>query len=297
MQFNIDKFREKLQNQEQNRGKKKADKRVLNYFNMDFGQSMRVRLLPDGDNSGDLFKEYATHGNSLKGVKSINCCYSSSGESCPVCLHSFEHKDTDDEERKRWATKRYTIGQVLVIDSPVEIQESDDSNPIKLFHIPYGIKETIMEAIMNGENPFEMDLIIKKSKKGTNANYDKSHFDSNTSDLPEEFFQLLENGVAYLYDVSKEIPDPTNSDQLQEWFDKAYSVVHGRVGGNQDSSGVANGTPANTTQEADSGVQTSSNSPQQVNTDSSSGGDTGGVTSGKVDAKALLARLKGNQRS
>lgn len=210
--------------------KKGGDKRFLNYYDLDEGDKMTIRLLPDGGDSGEYWLEYATHGGNLKtrGVESISCAYTSSGEDCPACAHSFEYyNDGDKDEAQRWRRKETYIGQCLVIDSPIEVNETDDENPVKLLYLPYSVIEEITESIMEQKigEIIDHDFVIKKTVgKNGYAGYGKSYFNTSEEPLSDDVLDMFEDGSLKLFDLSEELPEASSTDDVEEWLDKTIEI-------------------------------------------------------------------------
>lgn len=287
MNIDTDKLRKKLEKNREKGSGGKADPRFLNYYDLDFGQEIVVRLLPDGDDSGDLFKEYAVHGPNLRNpnVERISCAYSSNGEKCPACGYSYGfHQNGDKEAAKQWRTKENTIAQCVVINSPIELNEAEDGNPVKLMYLPWGMKESIVDAILNGtiDDPTAVNFVIKKTKnQGGRASYDKSFFKINdTTDIPEDFFTLLEEGTAYLYNLGEEIPAPATADEVQEWLDDAIEKVNGNTSKSNSSSSSNDDDGQTDDGQSDEG---------QSSDDNASEGK-------KHSSNDLMSRLKNRQR-
>lgn len=223
-------MREKLIKQTEKKTKSN-DPRFLNYYDLEDGQEMEVLLLADPN--GELIVSYKTHGDGLKvrGAGKINCSYSSSGEACPACMRSFEFWDAGDEENnKKWRAREHHIAQVVVLKSPVEVPDSPDGNVVKLFNMPFRIKEMITDGMLNGTvpDPTEQVLVIKRTKnKGGFANYDKSFFrpGSAAEHIPEDVVAAAENGNLKTFDLSLEVPAATTGAEVQAWLDKADEAV------------------------------------------------------------------------
>ena len=230
MSFNTDKLREKLIKQEQRKEHGGSDPRFLNYFNLDFGQQMTIRVLPDGGTSDELWLEYSQHGPNLdsQDVENISCAKTSSGERCPACSYSYSfHKEGMKDDAKKWRAKDVNIAQCIVVESPIEISQSPDGNSVKLIYLPYGMKEAMKEAIINQTitDPTACDFVIKKTKnQGGFASYDKSYFKTKESDLPESFLATIEAGTSYLYDLKAQLPEPATAEQVGVWLEKAIEL-------------------------------------------------------------------------
>ena len=229
--FDVNKFRNKI---EKSGNSGSVDNRFLNYYNLDFNETVTIRLLPY---ENELFLEYETHGPNLRNpaIGSIACSYKSSGERCPICSHSYNfYSAGDKDEAKRWRGKTTTVAQCIVIDSGnLDVNVSDDKNPIKLIYLPWGMKEAILDPIIDGrvDNPSEVDFVIKKTKnQGGLASYSKSYYNiGGSSDFPEDILEMIENGQAYLYDLNEELPKPSTAKECQEWLDNAIEIDSGKV--------------------------------------------------------------------
>jgi hypothetical protein len=223
-----DKF---VKRDEESKKKKGGDKRFLNYFDLGYGQKMTIRLLPDGGDSGEYYLKYSTHGPNLKtrGVEGIQCPYDANGDDCPACGYSYDfYNDGNKEEAGKWRRKETFVGQCLVIDSPIEINETDDGNPVKLMYIPWGMLEQINEAVMEQQvdEPMDVDFVIKKTKNsGGFASYDKSYFMKEVEPLDDEILDAFDSGEMNLFDLSKELPAPATTEDVEEWLEKTIETV------------------------------------------------------------------------
>lgn len=215
----------KLKEEKENK-KVKNDPKYLNFFDLPEGKTMTVRFLPDSA-TDDIFVEFAQHGGELKNSKigKISCASTSSGQRCPACSHSYEfHKNGEKDEAKLWRRKETYIAQVVVIESPIEVPATEDGNPVKLFRMPFSIKDIIVESVINQtiEDPTANDFVIKKTvNKGGFADYSKSYFKTKESDIPES---ILSNENLSLYNLSDEIPEPATEKQVQAWLDNAIEL-------------------------------------------------------------------------
>lgn len=240
----------KLKEEEEEKKKRrggKSDKRFLNYFDLGDDQTMTVRFLPDASGE-DIFVSYSEHGKELwdKGVKErISCASTSMGEKCPACSYSYQlYQSGDKDGAKDWRRKESFLSQVLVIESPIEINQSEDGNIVKLFNMPFAIKEIIVESILNQiiDDPTAHDFVIKKTKnKGGFAEYGKSFFKPKTTDLPANVEAMLDKVT--LFNLSELVPAPASAAQVQEWLSAAQQIVD-----KKETNGTL-ATPASTTQQ------------------------------------------------
>lgn len=216
------------------------DSRFLNYYNLKEGEKMTILLLPDAN--GELWRKFSKHGPGLKtpGAGSINCSYKSNQQDCPACKKGFEFlnmfKESGDkdhkEEAKKWFSKDYTLVQCLVLDSPIDIDESPDGNQVKLMYVPFGIENIIKEAVTEGLVPedelCQTPFVIKKTtNQGGFASYDNSYFSRKTiSDDELDVFDEFKI-EQYDFDTLDVIPTPTTTEEVQEWLEKAEQVMEG----------------------------------------------------------------------
>ena len=142
-----------------------------------------VRFLPDEDDTNMLafLVENTTHELFINGKKEKVPCLKMYGKSCPVCAHANklfeEHNDSDG---KHYYRKRAYIGQVLVVETPIE---HDKSQPIKLIEFGPAIYKVIQAAFGSGdfeEVPYAVEggynFRIKKSQNGDYPSYSTSSF-------------------------------------------------------------------------------------------------------------------------
>lgn len=293
-------IRKKAEEKAANKGKKGKDLRFLNYYDMQEGDKLTVRFLPDPE-SGEYWLEYATHGPNLKlrGLDAVSCSYTSSGEDCPACSYSFEfHNDGDKTQAQRWRRKETYIGQVLVTDQNpcIEINEPEDGNQVKLIYIPWGVIDNIQEAIMEGRigEIIDHDFVIKKTtNKGGQANYDKSYFKETEDILDDEILELFEDddsGV-YLFDLGKELPAPSTTDEVDEWLEKAIELDE-KTSRRRKSSGGGKAGGRRASKDDDDDDKPSRSSKAEADDD---GGDN--KETRKVGKSALMDRLKKKQES
>ena len=164
-----------------------------------------IRFLPDldEDNSLGFLVENLTHQLIINGEKKTVPCLSMYGEDCPICQLSRKYYDEENEAMgKKYYKKKGYIGQVIVIDSPIE---HDQNQLVKLIEFGPKIFKQIQAAFQSGdleEAPFELkggyNFRIKKTKSGQYADYGTSSFAPKQSDLDDEIIEALT-----LYDLKE----------------------------------------------------------------------------------------------
>lgn len=157
-----------------------------------------VRFLPDLDEENNLgfLVENLQHELIVNGQKKTVACLSMHGEDCPICQLSRKYYDEkNDEMGKKYYRKKSYIGQVIVVESPIE---HDQSQLVKLIDFGPAVFKQIQAAFQSGdlENPpYELkggyNFRIKKTKNGQYASYTTSSFAPKQSDLEDEIIEQL----------------------------------------------------------------------------------------------------------
>lgn len=158
-----------------------------------------IRFLPDLDeeNSLGFLVENLQHELIVNGEKKRVACLQMHGENCPICELSRQYYDQkDDVLGKKYYKKKSYIGQILVIESPIE---HDQNQLVKLIDFGPAIFKQIQSAFQSGdleEAPFELkggyNFRIKKTKSGQYASYTTSSFAPKQTDLDDELIEKLE---------------------------------------------------------------------------------------------------------
>jgi hypothetical protein len=178
-----------------------------------------VRFLPDlnEDNNLGFLVENLQHELHVNGQRKKIPCPSMFGEQCPICEVSRKHYATAKEAEnagdmqakvqaetlgKSLYRKKSYIGQVIVIESPIE---HDQSQLVKLIDFGPAIFTQIQAAFKSGdleEAPYEFkggyNFRIKKTKSGQYASYATSNFAPKQTDLDDEIIEQLN-----LYDLAE----------------------------------------------------------------------------------------------
>jgi hypothetical protein len=231
-------LKQKLEKEEESRsGGRKKDARILPYYDMKFGEKVKVLIVPD--ENGNLWHRYSSHGPNMKisGLSAISCRRNNDHEECPICQRGFdllqESKDRNDpalkEEAKRWFPKDTTIMSVIVLEAPFEVPIADDGNEVKLMYVPYAIEALIKNALAEGQidedSILTTPLWVKKSiKKGTKdtPDYSSSYFDYR-SQVSDDELAAFEDSVVepYNYENLDLVPDSVSLEDAEEWLEEA----------------------------------------------------------------------------
>jgi hypothetical protein len=118
------------------------------------------------------------------------------GESCPICELSRQYYDEKNEELgKKYYRKKSYIGQVLVIESPIE---HDQNQIVKLIDFGPKIFKLIQAAFQSGdleEPPYELkggyNFRIKKTKAGQYSDYGTSSFSPKQTDVDDGLIEQM----------------------------------------------------------------------------------------------------------
>jgi hypothetical protein len=158
-----------------------------------------IRFLPDldEDNSLGFLVENLVHELVVNGQRKKVACLSMHGESCPICELSRKYYDEENPEMgKKYYKKKSYIGQVIVMESPIE---HDQNQLVKLIDFGPKIFKQIQSAFQSGdleEAPFELkggyNFRIKKTKAGQYADYGTSSFSPKQTDLDDDVIEALE---------------------------------------------------------------------------------------------------------
>lgn len=157
-----------------------------------------VRFLPDLDEDNNLgfLVENLQHELVVNGQKKKVPCLSMHGEHCPICELSRKYYDEKNEDMgKKYYRKKSYIGQVIVIESPIE---HDQSQLVKLIEFGPAVFKQIQAAFQSGdleEAPYELkggyNFRIKKTKSGQYASYTTSSFAPKQTDLDDDIIESL----------------------------------------------------------------------------------------------------------
>lgn len=152
-----------------------------------------VRFLPDLDENNSLgfLVENLQHELVINGQRKKVPCLEMHGEDCPICALSRRHYDEKNEELgKKYYRKKSYVGQVMVIESPFD---HDQTQLVKLIEFGPAVFKQIQAAFQSGDlecPPQELkggyNFRIKKTKSGQYASYTTSSFSPKQTDLDDE---------------------------------------------------------------------------------------------------------------
>jgi hypothetical protein len=174
-------------------------KKFYPFWKMAEDQTAIVRFLPDLDEDNPLgfLVEHHVHELNINGQRTTVPCAKMYGESCPICDLSRKYYDEKNEDLgKKYYRKLSYIGQVLVIESPIE---HDAEQLVKLIDFGPKIFKLIQAAFQSGDlevEPYSLiggyNFRIKKTKSGQYADYGTSSFAPKQTNVDEDIINRLE---------------------------------------------------------------------------------------------------------
>ena len=192
-------FKQKEQAQQSSSGNK-----FYNFWLMKDDESALVRFIPDADQDNPMgfMVENVTHNLYINGKrKVVPCMKHMYGEDCPICNHSAKLYDQgNQDEGKKFYRKKEYLGNVIVVDSPFDYQENDESKSVQRY-ISFGpqILKIIQNAFMSDDldaMPCDYDegydFRIQKSKQGEYSTYSLSNFARKSSAVPIELREMIQ---------------------------------------------------------------------------------------------------------
>jgi hypothetical protein len=158
-----------------------------------------VRFLPDLDEDNNLgfLVENFQHELIVNGQRKKVPCLSMFEEHCPICELSRKYYDEKNEDMgKKYYRKKSYIGQVIVIESPIE---HDQSQLVKLIEFGPQVFTQIQAAFRSGdleEAPYEFkggyNFRFRKTKTGSGQNsYATSNFAPKQTDIDDDVIEQL----------------------------------------------------------------------------------------------------------
>lgn len=187
------------------------------FWKMAVDKTAVVRFLPDLDEDNPMMflVENLTHELVINGEKKTVPCLEMHGDDCPICALSRKYyaegkeaeKFGDMAEKarleglgKKYYRKKEYIGQILVIESPIDYEQAQ---LVKLISFGPKIFQRIQASFKSGDlllPPFEFkggyNFRINKTKSGQWADYSTSSFAPRETDVDDAVIAQLE-----LYDL------------------------------------------------------------------------------------------------
>lgn len=233
----IETLRTNLKNNKEGK-KRELDPRFVPFFKLNDAEKMTVRFFPITEE--DLFVSYKVHGPKLKNkeIQGIRCSRDSGDSKCAVCEFTYGLWQTGEEdqknEAKRWFPKETFLGTCVVLESDIEVPDTEDGNPVKLIYLPLSIKEKLEVGIISGlvDDPCDRDFVIFATKKPNQyASYDNSFFKGVDSPLSADIVTQFDAGEAYYHDASEHFPKLTTYAETKVWLDDALQKENGTSSG------------------------------------------------------------------
>jgi hypothetical protein len=178
-------------------------KLFFNFWKAPVDSVSTVRFLPDQDEENPMgfLVENLTHELTINGKREKVACLKMYGEACPICELSARFYDKNSPEfneelGKQFYRKKSYIGQVLVIDSPVD---HDAAQLVKLIDFGPQVFKQIQAAFQSGDldaAPFELkggyNFRFRKTVTGSGQNsYTTSSFAPKQSDVEDAVLEAI----------------------------------------------------------------------------------------------------------
>lgn len=250
-----------------------------------------VRFLPDLDEDNNLqfLVEKLEHELVVNGQKKRVPCLTMFGEECPICALSRQYYDEkNDEMGKKYYRKKSYVGQVIVVESPIE---HDQAQLVKLIEFGPAVFKQIQAAFQSGdleEVPYEFkggyNFRIKKTKSGQYASYSTSSFAPKQSSLDDDVIEQI--NLYNLADFRGQKPDRATVEAL---------LVADQTGASFNDSGDDSGdvspTPAPAPKTAPAPAPAAEEAPAAAPAPAASGGKTSSVLE-QLRARAKAAKAE-----
>jgi hypothetical protein len=230
-------IRAKLASMEPKSGsnKQQSDNAIYPFWNIEEGQTVSLRFLPDGDNSNTFFWVErqmikltfpGVVGGANKPVTVQVPCMEMYGESCPVLTEVrpwYKDESLKEMANKYWKKRSY-IFQGFVLDNPIPGDSAE--SPIRRFVIGSQIFNIIKGALMDPdmENlPTDYlngtDFKLTKTTKGQYADYSTSKWARKESSLNQEQLEAIDqHGLHTLKDFLPAKPTAEGVKAIAEMF-------------------------------------------------------------------------------
>jgi hypothetical protein len=178
-------------------------KLFFNFWKAPVDSLSTVRFLPDADDENPMgfLVENLTHELNINGKREKVACLKMYGEACPICELSSRFYDKNSAEHseelgKMFYRKKSYIGQVLVLETPVE---HDAEQLVKLIEFGPQVFKQIQAAFQSGdmdEAPYELkggyNFRFRKTVTGSGQNsYTTSNFAPKQTDVADDLIQSI----------------------------------------------------------------------------------------------------------
>lgn len=285
-----------------------GDNSFYAFWNTPEGSQTVLRFLPDGDSDNIYFWKEKLHINlTFNGIKGqshdtvtvrVPCMEMYEGEKCPILAEIrpwWKDPSLTELARKYWKKKSYLF-QGFVVESGFEEQNSPE-NPIRKFSISPGVFEKVKSGILDRDfedNPTDYiggrNFRLKKTKKGTYANYDNSVWVPKVESLNETQLLAIEKyGLNNLSDLLPRKPTSDEQEIIMAMFkdsvdEKAFDMD--KYGAHYKPFGASSSTP--------SSPRIADSAPAASLPQSTSEQEDSGSTSGS-DIASILARVNASR--
>jgi hypothetical protein len=178
-------------------------KLFFNFWKAPVDSLSTVRFLPDADDENPMgfLVENLTHELNINGKREKVACLKMYGEACPICELSSRFYDKNSAEHseelgKMFYRKKSYVGQVLVLETPVE---HDAEQLVKLIEFGPQVFKQIQAAFQSGdmdEAPYELkggyNFRFRKTVTGSGQNsYTTSNFAPKQTDVADDLIQSI----------------------------------------------------------------------------------------------------------
>jgi hypothetical protein len=178
-------------------------KLFFNFWKAPVDSLSTVRFLPDADDENPMgfLVENLTHELNINGKREKVACLKMYGEACPICELSSRFYDKNSAEHseelgKMFYRKKSYIGQVLVLETPVE---HDAEQLVKLIEFGPQVFKQIQAAFQSGDMdaaPYELkggyNFRFRKTVTGSGQNsYTTSNFAPKQTDVADDLIESI----------------------------------------------------------------------------------------------------------
>lgn len=178
-------------------------KLFFNFWKAPVDSVSTVRFLPDADEENPMgfLVENLTHELNINGKREKVACLKMYGETCPICelssrFYDKNSSDHSEELGKQFYRKKSYIGQVLVLETPVE---HDAAQLVKLIEFGPQVFKQIQASFQSGDMdspPYELkggyNFRFRKTVTGSGQNsYTTSNFAPKQTDVADDLIATL----------------------------------------------------------------------------------------------------------